>query len=176
MKIREKERNELLNEWYDNYSKRLYFHIRRLVVDHGDAEDILQEFWVKVWRKMDTFREQSAPYTWLYRIATNEAMNFLRKRKRRALLLRGEQAVEHIADRLSQDTLFSGDEAERRLYAAVAALPDRQKTIFSMRYFDELKFREIAEILKLSVGAVKASYHHAEKKIRIWVFHKTKLN
>lgn len=147
------------------YSQRLYWHIRRAVIDHDDADDLLQNTFIKAWKHLPDFRGESGLYTWLYRIATNETINFLKSRRLKAMLsLSGHEAV--ISDKIADDPYFNGDDITRRLYKAISQLPPRQKMIFNMRYFDELKFTEIAEIVNRSTGAVKASYHHAYVKLQ----------
>ena len=141
--------NYAFNLLVRKYSQRLYWHIRRAVLDHDDADDLLQNTFIKAWKNLPYFREESRLYTWLYRIATNETINFLKSKRLRTMLsMSGHESS--IADRLASDPYFTGDEISRRLY----------------RYFDELKFTEIAEILNRSVGAVKASYHHAFTKMQ----------
>lgn len=157
--------NYAFNLLVRKYSQRLYWHIRRAVLDHDDADDLLQNTFIKAWKNLPYFREESRLYTWLYRIATNETINFLKSKRLRTMFsMSGYESA--FADKLASDPYFSGDEISRRLYRAIAKLPPRQKMIFNMRYFDELKFTEIAEILNRSVGAVKASYHHAYTKIQ----------
>ena len=145
------------------YQERLYHHIRRLVTDHEDTDDVLQNTFLKVHRGIDGFREQSALYTWLYRIATNEALSFLSARKRK-----GEQPLDDdkvLQERISGDVFFDGDAAQAKLLAALQTLPDKQRLVFNMRYYDEMSYEEIAQVTGTSVGALKASYHHAAKKI-----------
>lgn len=147
------------------YSERLYWHIRRIVFDHDDADDLLQNTLIKAWKNLPDFREDSRLYTWLYRIATNETLNFLKSKRLKSMLsLTGHERS--LYDRFSSDQYFSGDEITRKLYKAMDKLPPRQKTIFVMRYFEELKMDEIAEILHISTGSVKASYHHAYLKVK----------
>ncbi|WP_233752738.1 RNA polymerase sigma factor [Flavilitoribacter nigricans] len=146
------------------YQERLYLHIRRMVGEHEDANDVLQNCLVKVYRNIGSFKAQSALYTWLYRIATNEAMTFLRKRQRHVNKLQPED--EATAGRqLRADAWMDGEAVQEHLQRALETLPDRQKQVFVMRYYDELSYAEIAGILKTSVGGLKASYHHAVKKI-----------
>jgi len=146
------------------YQQRLYWHIRRIVIDHDDANDIVQNVFIKVWKALDNFREDSQLYTWLYRIATNESISFLNSKKKRFLIPIGD--VEHeLAGNLSNDHNFTGDQIMMKLQQAVLKLPTQQRIIFNMKYFDGLKYEEIAVILKLTTGALKASYHHAVKKI-----------
>ncbi|HIZ86617.1 MAG TPA: sigma-70 family RNA polymerase sigma factor [Candidatus Coprenecus pullistercoris] len=147
------------------YSRRLYWHIRRAVFDHNDADDLLQNTFIKAWRYLPGFREESGLYTWLYRIATNETINFLKSKRLRTMLsISGHERG--LAERIQADPYFNGDEAMARLYRAVIKLPPRQKMIFTMKYFEDMKFTEIAQVLDRSVGAVKASYHHAFTKIQ----------
>lgn len=147
------------------YSEQLYWHVRELVGSHEDADDILQEVFVKVWKALPGFRGDSSINTWLWRIATNEALSFLRKQKVRAALRFSslDAEVERVLD---SDPWFDGDEAQRRLAVAVAKLPDKQRAVFCMRYFEELPYEEISEITGTSVGALKASYHQAAEKIK----------
>ena len=147
------------------YSERLYWHIRRAVIDHDDTDDLLQNTFIKAWKYLPGFREDSRLYTWLYRIATNETINYLRSKRLRTMLpFNGQERAACL--RLTEEQGFTGDEITRRLYRAIAQLPPRQKMIFTMRYFNELKFTEIAAIVNRTVGAVKASYHQAHTKLR----------
>lgn len=147
------------------YKQRLYWHLRKMVVVHEDADDLLQNTFIKVWHNLATFRGDASIYTWLYRIATNEALNFLNKR--RDELLNAFEDMEIImASQLDQDPLFSGDEIQKRLQKSILTLPDKQRLVFNMKYFDNMKYEEMSEILNTSVGALKASYFHAVKKIR----------
>lgn len=153
------------NSLVEQYSEQLYWHIRGIVGSHEDADDLLQETFVKVWRALPDFRGESAVSTWLWRIATNEALGFLRKKKVRAALQ--FQSLDALAERtIDNDPWFNGDEAERKLAKAIAKLPDKQKAVFCMRYYEDLPYEEIAEITGTSVGALKASYHIAQEKIR----------
>ncbi|MEL7533225.1 MAG: RNA polymerase sigma factor [Bacteroidota bacterium] len=151
-----------------NYQKPLYFHIRRIVIEHADADDVLQNTFLKAWRYIDKFRADSSLKTWLYRIATNEAISLLNKRKKQQY-----DAVEDLNNdlrhSLKQSPHIAGDEIQMKLQEAILRLPDRQRLVFNMRYFDELKYDEMAEMLELSVGALKASYHHAVKKIEKYI-------
>ena len=146
----------------DEYQQRLYWHIRRMVTNHDDANDVLQNTFIKIWKALPNFKGNSKLYTWAYRIATNESITFINKRK-------GDMSFDEVAYSVSQnleaDAFFDGDEAQRKLHAAVSALPDKQKAVFNLKYFEELKYEEISEILETSVGGLKASYHHAVKKI-----------
>lgn len=150
------------------YQRMLYFHIRRIVIDHDDADDVLQNTLLKAWKNLERFRGDAALKTWLYRIATNEALSFLNKKKR--------QSFEDVAD-LQNDLRHSldsgrhidGTEIQLKLQAAILTLPERQRMVFNMRYFEEMKYDEMAGILSVSVGALKASYHHAVKKVETYL-------
>ncbi|MEZ4684735.1 MAG: RNA polymerase sigma factor [Bacteroidia bacterium] len=145
------------------YQERLYYHIRRMLGSHDEADDVLQNTFIRAWRAIDKFRGDSKLHTWLYRIATNEALTAIEKRKRRSF-----QDLEQISNTSSfsssQDG-SNGDDIQQRLQNAIETLPERQKAVFSMRYFDEMPYQEISDILGVTVGSLKASYHHAVKKI-----------
>lgn len=146
------------------YQEKLYWHLRRLIIDHDDTDDVLQNTFIKVWNGLDTFRESSALYTWLYRIATNEALTFL-KQKRKKFLLPLTDVEKQLSNGLEADNYFQGDEIQLKLQKAILTLPEKQRIVFNMKYYDDMKYEEMAEILNTSVGALKASYHHAIKKI-----------
>lgn len=146
------------------YSKKLYFHIRRLVIDHQDADDLLQDTFVKAFTKIETFRSEAALYTWLYRIATNTSLNFL-SIKKRYYTFSAISYEDTLADKIEGDQYFDGDSLQKELQKAILKLPEKQRLIFNMKYYDDLKYEEISEILGTSVGALKASYHHAVVKI-----------
>lgn len=146
------------------YKERLYMHIRKMVLNHDDADDVLQNSLIKVWNGLDTFRGESSLFTWLYRIATNESITFINQRKRR-MLPGSNEANEFLVETLESDPYFDGDKWQLLLQRAIAVLPDKQRLVFNMKYFDEIKYEDMAEILNTSVGALKASYHHAVKKI-----------
>ena len=146
------------------YSQQLYWQVRRIVLNHDDADDVMQNALLKAWNNIDTFRSDSKLSTWLYRIAINESLDFVRKNKRiTAVSADNEQAG--IANMLLADRYFDGDEAQAKLQAAIALLPDVQRTVFNLRYYDDLKYSEISRMLNTSEGALKASYHIAVKKI-----------
>lgn len=148
----------------EKYQERLYWQIRRLVHDHEDANDVLQNCFVKVFRSIQNFEGKSKLYTWLYRIATNEALTFLSKKKQKyATSL--DDGDNTLANRLEADQHFDGNEVQRRLVEAIAQLPEKQRLVFNLRYFDEMGYAEMSEILGTSEGALKASFHHAVKKI-----------
>jgi len=150
------------NAVVDAYQQRLYWHIRRMVLDHDDANDVLQNTFIKIWKGLGNFKGNSKVYTWAYRIATNESITFLNKKREDISFDLVEFSV---SKNLEADVYFDGDEIERKLYAAIHTLPEKQKAVFNLKYFDELKYTEISEILETSVGGLKASYHHAVKKI-----------
>lgn len=146
------------------YEERLYWHIRKLTCSHEDTNDLLQNTFIKVWRSLPEFREESKLYTWLYKIATNETLTFLKKKRLNAFL--SFNSYDAILERnLFCDDTFNGDKIQMALHKAILKLPDRQKAVFNLRYFQDMKYEDIAEVLGTTVGALKASYHHAYKKI-----------
>lgn len=150
------------------YQERLYWHIRKIVIDHDDTDDVLQNTFIKVFKGLHGFKEDSQLFTWLYRIATNEAVTFLRKKKRKFFL--PIQDVEfQLAESLESDEYFNGDEIQLKLQKAILTLPEKQRIVFNMKYYDEMKYEDMAEILDTSIGALKASYHHAVKKIKSYL-------
>lgn len=148
----------------NTYKERLYWHIRRIVLDHDDTDDVLQNTFIKVFRNIDKFKGASKLYSWMYRIATNEALSFL-KAKSKKLGVGNDELQERLANNLQADVYFEGDEIQLKLQKAIALLPEKQKLVFNMKYFEELKYREISEILGTSEGSLKTSYHLAVKKI-----------
>jgi RNA polymerase sigma-70 factor (ECF subfamily) len=148
----------------DKYQEKLYHHVRRMVIEHEDANDVLQNCFIKIFRSIHKFEGKSKLYTWLYRIATNEAITWLNKKKRT-----GSNSLDegdhNLAQTLRADSYFDGDEVQVQLQLALRQLPDKQRTVFNMRYFEEMSYKEISELLDTSVGGLKASYHHAVKKI-----------
>jgi RNA polymerase sigma factor (sigma-70 family) len=146
------------------YQQRIYWHIRKMVIDHDDADDLTQEVFIKVHRHIDAFREDAQLYTWIYRIATNECLTFLEKKKRRFFLPINDVGAELYA-KLDQPGAMNGDDIQRKLQKALLHLPDKQRIVFNMKYFDDMTYEQISEITNTSVGALKASYHHAVKKI-----------
>ena len=151
-----------------SYQERLYWHIRKIVINHDDTDDVLQNVFLKVWKNIENFRADSSLFTWLYRIATNEALSFINDRKRKSHHLLDEGS-EFLLSTLEADDYFEGDQAQMILQKAILTLPDKQRLVFNMKYFDEMKYHEMAEILETSVGALKASYHHAVKKIEAYL-------
>ncbi|HAC40431.1 MAG TPA: RNA polymerase subunit sigma-70 [Rikenellaceae bacterium] len=160
------ELEQVFNGIVKQYSERLYWHVRRMVGSHEDADDLLQEIFLKIWTALPSFRGEAQLYTWVWRIATNETLNFLRKEKVRALL-RFSSADELAAQRVAADPYFNGTEAEREMAKAIARLPEKQRQVFIMRWWDELSYEEISAITGTSVGALKASYHIAQEKIKL---------
>ncbi|MEM6700080.1 MAG: RNA polymerase sigma factor [Bacteroidota bacterium] len=150
------------------YQERLYWHVRRLVTEHEDANDVIQNVFVKVYRSIGNFEGKSKLYTWLYRIATNEAITFLNKKKRRQTSSIDEEETD-LANRLEADHYFDGNAAQLRLQQALVTLPTKQRLVFNMRYFDEMSYKDISASLNTSVGALKASYHHAVKKVEAFL-------
>jgi RNA polymerase sigma-70 factor (ECF subfamily) len=149
----------------EKYQERLYWHIRKIVIGHDDTDDVLQNTMVKVWRSMGSFRAESGLYTWLYRIATNEALTFLKQKKKRTFAP-WVDVEQKISESLESDEWFNGDEIQLKLQQAILKLPEKQRIVFNMKYFDEMKYEQMSGILGTSVGALKASYHHAVKKIK----------
>jgi RNA polymerase sigma-70 factor (ECF subfamily) len=149
----------------DTYQQKLYWHIRRLVVNHEDANDVLQHVFIKVWKNLEKFRGESGLYTWLYRIASNESFTFLRKEKKRRSLSIDDEDMD-LGNHLKADQHFSANEMEWKLQVAMQKLPEKQKAVFALRYYDEMPYSKISEVLETSEGALKASYHHAVKKIQ----------
>ncbi|MEX2235330.1 MAG: sigma-70 family RNA polymerase sigma factor [Cyclobacteriaceae bacterium] len=146
------------------YQQKVYWHIRKMVIDHDDTDDLTQEVFIKIHKNIQSFREDSQLYTWIYRIATNECLNFLQRKKRRFFLPIGDVEGE-LAAKLTNSPDVSGDDVQLQLQKALLKLPVKQRLVFNMKYFDDLSYKEIAEITHTSVGALKASYHHAVKKI-----------
>jgi RNA polymerase sigma-70 factor (ECF subfamily) len=147
-----------------DYKERLYWHIRNIVKSHDDTDDVLQNTFIKIYRYIDNFKGDSKLYTWMYRIATNEALTFLSKQAKRKSIT-DEELQTSLIENLESDVYFEGDEIARKLQEAIATLPEKQRLVFNMRYFQELKYSDIAEITETSEGSLKASYHLASKKI-----------
>ena len=159
------QRELAFKELVNSYSERLYWHVRRFLCSHEDTDDLLQDIFVKIWSSLSSFRGESQLYTWLYRIATNESLNFLQKQKIRSAL-RFESMSPKIEEKIDEDTLMDGDQLQRDLMKAIQRLPSKQRTVFNKRWFDNLSYEDISEILGTSVGALKASYHFASEKIK----------
>lgn len=148
----------------ETYSKRLYWHIRRLVLLHEDADDALQNTFINAWKNIGNFRNESALYTWLYTIATNESIALINKRKKNAAVSI-DDIGSYLASSAEGSSWFDGDEAQVKLQNAILKLPEKQRIVFNLRYYDEMPYEEISRVLDTSEGALKASYHHAVKKI-----------
>ena len=146
------------------YQEKLYWHIRRIVLDHDDANDVLQNVCIKVWKSLDNFREDSQLYTWLYRIATNESLTFLEQQKKKASISLSDVET-GLSNKLKADRYFDPGKLEWKLQLAIQALPEKQRLVFNLRYYDEMPYEEMSRVLETSEGALKASYHHAVKKI-----------
>lgn len=158
-------REEAFGMLLDKYQQKIYWHVRRFVLDHDDANDLVQDIFIKVWKNLDRFRADAQLYTWIYRIATNECITFLNKRKQNLNISLDDESSGFLADTLTETSYFNGDQAQIKLQEALLTLPDKQRLVFNMKYFDDLKYEEISEIVGTSVGALKASYHLAVKKI-----------
>lgn len=150
------------------YQERLYWHIRRMVVEHEDTNDILQNVFIKVWKNLAEFREESNLYTWLYRIGTNEALTWIEQQKRRSSVSLSDNE-DIFSERLTAQKDFDPNKVEWKLQQAILALPEKQKIVFNLRYYDEMPYEEMANVLGTSVGALKASYHHAVKKVEAFL-------
>ncbi len=160
----EKTREPAFRELVLIYQERLYWLIRKIVLNHDDADDVLQNTFLKIWKNLDSFREESSLYTWLYRIATNESITHTTALKRRSMVPINEVS-ELIRNRMETDTWFEGTDIQKKLQHAILTLPEKQRIVFNMRYFEEMPYLEMSRILDTSVGALKASYHHAVRKV-----------
>ena len=150
------------------YQEKLYWHIRRMVIDHDDANDVLQNMFIKVWNGLTNFREDSQLYTWLYRIATNESLTFLEQSKKRSSVSLND-LESGLANKIVADKNFDPQRLEWKLQLAIQQLPEKQRVVFNLRYYDEMPYEEMSRILETSEGALKASYHHAAKKIEDYI-------
>jgi len=150
------------------YQEKLYWHIRRMVVEHEDANDVLQNMFIKVWKGLENFREDSQLYTWLYRIATNESLSFLEQQKKRSSVSLSD-VESGLSNKLQADKNFDANKLEWKLQAAIQQLPEKQRAVFNLRYYDEMPYEKMSRVLETSEGALKASYHHAVKKIEDYI-------
>ena len=150
------------------YQEKLYWHIRRMVVEHEDANDVLQNMFIKVWKSLDNFREDSQLYTWLYRIATNECLTYLEQQKKRSSVSLND-VESGLSNKIKADQHFDPNRLEWKLQLAIQQLPDKQRVVFGLRYYDEMPYEEMRRVLETSEGALKASYHHAVKKIEDYI-------
>src|SRR5687768_17550777 len=146
------------------YQERLYWHIRRMVVDHDDANDVLQNVFIRVWKGLENFKEEAQLYTWLYRIATNESLTFIEGAKKRSAVSLSD-VESGLENKIKADQNFDANKLEWKLQLAIQQLPEKQRAVFSLRYYDEMPYEEMSRVLETSEGALKASYHHAVKKI-----------
>lgn len=161
-------KEEAYRELVRTYQERLYWHIRKIVLDHDDADDVLQETFIKIFRNIDSFQGNSSLFTWMYRIATNESITHINKKSRRNKIS-NEEYNELALENLESDVYFEGDAIQLKLQKAIATLPDRQRMVFNMRYFDEMPYKEMSEILEVTVGGLKSTYHIASQKIRLFL-------
>lgn len=161
-------RNYAFNLIVRKYQERIYWHIRKMVIVHEDADDLVQEVFLKVWNNLDAFRGDSELFTWIYRIATNDCLHFLNKKKRR-FWIPIQDVNARLLKAIESSSEISGDEIQIRLQKALLTLPDKQRLVFNMKYYDDLTYEDMAEITSTSVGALKANYHHAVKKIEKFI-------
>lgn len=150
------------------YQEKLYWHIRRMVVDHDDANDVLQNVLIRVWNGLENFREDSQLYTWLYRVATNECLTFLEQQKKRSAISLSE-VESGLENKIKADKHFDPQKLEWKLQLAIQQLPEKQRIVFSLRYYDEMPYEQMSRVLETSEGALKASYHHAVKKVEDYI-------
>jgi RNA polymerase sigma factor (sigma-70 family) len=153
----------------DNYKERLYWHIRRMVILHDDADDVIQETFIKAWKSLDNFRGDAALFTWLYRIATNCSLTFLEKKKKLNSKVIATENDDYLNKAVKNSQDFDANKLEWKLQLAIQTLPTMQKTVFNLRYYDEMPYEKMSEVLEVSVGSLKASYHHAAKKIESYL-------
>ncbi|KVV14868.1 RNA polymerase sigma factor [Flavobacterium sp. TAB 87] len=163
-----KTQNKAFEVLLSEYQKPLYHHIRNIVLNHDDADDVLQNTFVKVFQYLKNFKGESKLFSWMYRIATNEALTFLTQ-KAKLSGITSEELQSKTINNLQADSYFDGDEIQLKLQKAIATLPEKQQLVFKMKYFEDLKYDDISEILGTSVGALKASYHHAVKKVETFI-------
>ena len=165
-------RNLAFNQLVRKYQQKVYWHVRKMVIDHDDADDLTQDVFVKVWKHLPTFRQDAQLFTWIYRIATNECLSFLGSKRRKFLLPLTDVGAE-LAQKIEADPALAGDEIELTLQKAILTLPDKQRLVFNLRYYDEMPYEQMAEVTGTSVGALKASYHHAVRKVEDYVIRAT---
>lgn len=158
------------SELIKRYQERLYWHIRRMVVHHEDTNDILQNVFIKVWKNLAEFREEANFYTWLYRIGTNETLTYLEQQKRRSsVTMSDDEEGNGLSNKLKAEQGYDANKIEWKLQQAIHTLPEKQKLVFNLRYYDEMPYEKMSEVLGTSEGALKASYHHAVKKIEAFL-------
>jgi RNA polymerase sigma-70 factor (ECF subfamily) len=161
-------REKAFNMLIRKYQEKLYWHVRRMVVDHEDANDVIQNIFIKVWKGLDKFREDSQLYTWLYRIATNESLTFLEQKKKKTAVSFDHNGLD-LSDNIKADQYFDSKKLEWKLQLAIQKLPEKQRIVFNLRYYDEMPYEMMSKVLETSEGALKASYHHAVKKIEDFI-------
>ena len=166
--IQTKTQNEAFKELVESYQKPLYFHIRNIVLNHDDADDVLQNTFIKVFSNIGKFKGESKLYSWMFRIATNESFTFIDQRAKKQGISNLEMQQKAIQN-LEADVYFEGNEIQIKLQKAIATLPEKQQLVFKMKYFEEMKYENMSEILDTSVGGLKANYHHAVKKIEAYL-------
>lgn len=160
--------NYAFNLLVKKYQQRVYFHVRRIIIDHDDTNDVVQNTFIKAWKGLNNFREDSQFFTWIYRIATNESLTFLKK-KRTKMFIPIVNVERQLSEQIESDPLFNADQLQLRLQKAILSLPEKQRIVFNMRYYDEIKYEDMSEMLGTSVGALKASYHHAVIKVQKYI-------
>lgn len=161
-------KEKAFTEIIKKYQEKLYWHVRRMVVEHEDANDVLQNVFIRVWNGLENFREDSQLYTWLYRVATNECLTFIEQQKKKATVSLGDVET-GLANKLKADKGFDANKLEWKLQLAIQQLPEKQRIVFTLRYYDEMPYEEMSRVLETSEGALKASYHHAVKKIEDYI-------
>lgn len=161
-------KNQAFTELVTKYQERIYWHVRKMVIDHEDANDITQDVFIKAYNGLIKFKGESQLFTWIYRIATNECLNFLTKKKKR-FFTSIQDITSELEKKLTSSSYINGDEIQIKLQKALLQLPEKQRLVFNMKYFDDMKYDDISKILETSVGALKASYHHATKKIETYL-------
>jgi len=164
----ESSRHYAFNLIVRQYQQQIYLHIRRMLIDHDDTNDVVQDTFIKVWNNLINFKEESMLYTWIYRIATNETLNFLKK-KRTQFFIPIRDVENQLQSKVMDSSQMKGDAIQKKLQLALLTLPEKQRLVFNMKYFDQMKYEEISAILGTSIGALKASYHLAVKKIEKYV-------
>lgn len=161
-------REKAFTQLVKKYQEKIYWHIRRMVISHDDADDILQNVFIKMWNALENFRGDSQLFTWMYRIATNECLTFLEQQKKRsAISLSNEESG--LSNKVVAEKNFDGKKLEWKLQLAIQQLPEKQRIVFNLRYYDEMPYEKMSKILDTSEGALKASYHHAAKKIEAYL-------
>jgi len=157
-------REKAFTSMIKKYQEKLYWHVRRMVIEHEDANDVLQNVFIRVWNGLENFREESQLYTWLYRIATNECLTYIEQQKKRTAVSLNEMES-GLSNKIKADKHFDANRLEWKLQLAIQQLPEKQRIVFNLRYYDEMPYEEMSRVLETSEGALKASYHHAVKKI-----------